>query len=197
MLTEPPLDWRSQPVRVGDVQVPGRARAGVEVLVGAPDGVADPERVEVDRHRTGGVAQIPDHGRERVDGCHVGERPRAVSDVRQDDECAARDVVGLRPEHRVGWIEEDQLQPARTSDPLQHVAVGREVLPVRREDPQRRVRIKQRVDELKRFTVAESVTSTWPGRAPSTSASTSPVRVGASIQSGQPLTIRSPHSSIC
>ena len=44
--------------------------------------------------------------------------------------------------------------------------------------------------------MVESVTSTWPGSAPSTSASASPVRVGASIQSGQPLTSSSPHWSI-
>ena len=60
-----------------------------------------PLRVEIDGHRAGGVAEVPDDRRARVERLHVGQRAGAVGDVREHDE-ALGDVVGLRPEQRVG-----------------------------------------------------------------------------------------------
>ena len=95
----------------------GRARAGVEVLVGAADGQLRARAAQVDRHRAGGVREVPDQrraalarrGRQRR---HVGQRARAVGDVGEHDDVAGPaggEVGGSRPVELVG-VEQPQLE---------------------------------------------------------------------------------------
>ena len=115
-----------------DVEERGRARPGVEVLVGAADrqlarppprrstgtAPAECERSQTTSRRARGG------GRQRG---HVGERARAVVDVREHDERGRR---GSRDGGPSGVVEQPQLAPARRGEPLEHVAVGREVAAV-------------------------------------------------------------------
>ena len=102
-----------------------------------PTASSAPARAQVDGHRAGGVREVPDQrraalarrGRQRR---HVGERARAVADVREHD-----DVALARPARSSGdgpvelvAVEDPQLEAARGRDPLEHVAVGREVAAV-------------------------------------------------------------------
>ena len=84
---------------------------------------------------------------------HVGERAGAVGDVRERDErdIAGRagrgDLVRLRPVDRVA-LEHSQLGVAARRDALEHVAVGREVVPVRHHRAPPRPRPERRAHEL-------------------------------------------------
>ena len=98
-----------------DVQEGGRARAAVEVLVGAADGQLDAGVAQVDGQRARRVAEVPDHvrvvaARDVGQRAHVGQRARAVVDVREHDERhgavaqrrlevlgAARNIRSVRP----------------------------------------------------------------------------------------------------
>ena len=131
VLAEPALDRRAQRVlqRLGDVQVAGGARAGVEVLVGAADGVAGCRRAfsstgtapaECERSQ---IDRAP-----RSKRLHVGQRAGAVVDVaraRRAPSGHARRAAGRAAGRR---LEDPQLEPARAGDALEHVAVGREVV---------------------------------------------------------------------
>ena len=121
----------------------------------------------------------------------VGQRAAAVADVGEHDDVAApaRQRGGLRLA-----VEQPQLEPALGGDPLEHVAVGREVAAVGHERAAAAC-VERRADELEqvhRRRVAGDDLARARRRSPA--AIRSPVRVGASIQSGQPPTSRSPHS---
>ena len=92
VLAEPALDRRAQRAPARHVEVAGRARAGVEVLVGAADGVADAALVQLDRDRARRMAEVPDH-RARVSIASMSaSSPRAVVDVREHDQAVG--IVG-------------------------------------------------------------------------------------------------------
>ena len=129
-----------------DVEERGRAGAGVEVLVGAPDGEVDAVLLEADLDRSRRVAQVPAHERAcRVSGLRdrrqVGQRAGAVRDVREDDQphvaCGARGLhVGDgRALDRVGLDEAEVV-----GDAFEHVAVGGEVVDVGHDRPPVRAR---------------------------------------------------------
>ena len=122
-----------------DVAEGGRARAAVEVLVGAADGEVDVPLVERDRHRAGRVAEVPEHQRAGVVGDPgelggVGEPGRAVGDVVDHDErgALADGLAELVGRDAGGGVDLDpaQGQPALGGDALGDVAVGREVVGV-------------------------------------------------------------------
>ena len=127
-------------------------------------------------------------GRERG---HVGERARAVGDVGEHDDVAGarrRPVVGCGPSSASASNSRSSSPRAR-GEPLEHVAVGREVAAVgdERAAPRASSAAAHELVEVDRRRVARR--SPRPGAAPSTPApSTSPARAGASIHSGQPPT---------
>ena len=165
-LAEPAPDRRAQ-LRLAlarDVEVAGRARPGVEVLVRAADGELRAGGAQADRDRAGRVAEVPDQRRAAprrrgLERRQVGERAAAVVDVREDDDVARP----ARERGRVGLaVELAQREPALGRDPLEHVAVGREVAAVGDERAGRRASIAAPTS-LNRLTVVESQTSTSPG----------------------------------
>jgi hypothetical protein len=92
-LTEPPLDRGPQLLLevAPHVEEGRRARAAVEVLVGAADGQVGVRGREPDRHGAGGVRQVPEHEGTGVvhlpgDRRDVGQRARPVGHRRQDDD---------------------------------------------------------------------------------------------------------------
>jgi hypothetical protein len=73
------------------VRTSPRPRAGVQVLVGAPDGQVGADRVEVDLDRAGRVAQVPQDERPRRlaggrDLGHPRQRAGSVIHGRENDE---------------------------------------------------------------------------------------------------------------
>ena len=139
-LPEPAPDRRTQLL----LQLPthieerGRAGTGVQVLVGAADREVDARRFELDRNDARGVAHVEQQERTGVvrgvgDRANIGERPRAIRDVRDahDGHVApgtrALDVSRRRPVGHVR-LEDDEL-----AEPFEDVAVGREVVDVRHE----------------------------------------------------------------
>ena len=99
-----------------------RARAAVQVLVGAPDGDVDAGSGHVDLHRAGGVAEVPhDHGAVLGGagglGGEVDPRPGAEVDERTQGHVDARQIVAPAAHRR----------SRRRGDAGHHVAVGGEV----------------------------------------------------------------------
>ena len=96
-LAEPALDRRAQPVleRGGDVEVGGRARAGVEVLVGAADrqlGARSRAARPAPRRPSGSGPRSASRPRSRAAAWSAGRSasaPRAVVDVGEHDDVAA------------------------------------------------------------------------------------------------------------
>ena len=123
-LRAPPPDRRGQRVvavraHVGERR---RARAAVQVLVGAPDGDVDAGTGHVDLDCAGGVAEVPhDHGAVLGGagglGGEVDPRRRAEVDERTQGHVDARQVVAPAAHRR----------SRRRGDAGHHVAVGGEV----------------------------------------------------------------------
>ncbi len=144
-LAEPAPDRLAQ----ARVQVPphvqegGRARSGVEVLVGAADGEIGTGRGQRYRYRAGRVAQVPQHQRAGVmhETGHRGQVGEGAGAVRHVRERHQRDVgvdrlpqrVVIQPGVDVGRYH-PQLVAARLGQPLQHVLVGRKVVVVGDDD---------------------------------------------------------------
>ena len=157
LLREPAPDRRAQlPLEArADVEERGRPRAGVQVLVGAPDGQIGADRVEVDLDRTGRVAQVPEDERARClsggrDLGHPRQRAGAVVHRREHDQRrAARarllDLGRLRAGDGVGG-EHAKLAARPGGQALEDVAVGGEVGGVG--DDRARPGIERRAGEL-------------------------------------------------
>ena len=115
------------------------ARSTAQILVGAAHREVDAPVVEVDRDRTRRVTQIPqDQGadvvRDRGDRGYVGDEPRAVGHVAEDNQrCLRADdrghLLGLNSRRRVR-LDPPQRQPALGRDPFQDIAIRREVVGV-------------------------------------------------------------------
>jgi hypothetical protein len=89
--------------------------------------------LEADRHGTGRVADVPEHERtggvRRLgDGGQVGEGARPVVDVAERDERDAAGRAGLRDGGGARALDRVRLdEPELAPEPLEDVAVGREV----------------------------------------------------------------------
>ena len=159
LLAEPALDGLGQLVLEipADVQERGRARAGVQVLIGAADRQVGAAAVQVHRDRPRRVAHIPQHQRPRLvreagDGGQVGQRPAPVGHVRQADQRGVRPDGGadvVRPDAlvRVG-ADHAQLAAGPGGDTRQHVAVGGEVVVVGDQDRPARPGVQGRAGQL-------------------------------------------------
>ena len=133
---QPWIGVRSSSGARGDVEVAGRARAGVEVLVGAADGVASTPRASRSTgDRAGGVAEVPDDGAPpRANAVpQVGQRARAVGDVARARRARRRPAPRRAAAPAAGRAASKIVsarRPRAARDPLEHVAVGGEVVAV-------------------------------------------------------------------
>jgi hypothetical protein len=138
-LAEPALDRGAQAglAVLSDVQVGGRARPSVQVLVGAAHRQLDAPPAQVHGHGAGRVAEIPDQrsGRLGGDALDVGQRTGAVGDMgeaHQGDLAAAacaRHVGRSRSLDRVR-LEAGQLTAMPAGQAVEYVAVGGEIAAV-------------------------------------------------------------------
>jgi hypothetical protein len=137
--------------------------------------------VEVDLHRPGGVAEVPQHRRvERTERAQVGHLAAAVVDQRQAHQ--PRAVGG--PRH-VGEVDDPQFDSVARREALEDVAVGREL--AGGHDDRARLGGEHGVRELEEVHVTLSQASTSPGRAPRTcSASRSPIRAAPRSSPARP-----------
>ena len=106
-----------------------------------PTASSAPASAQADRDGAGGVAQVPDDGRARragLDRGEVAQRAAAVVDVGEDEQLALP---------RGGLVVEPQLEAVLRGEPLEHVAVGGELVAVGDEGP-RPPRGDHRADEL-------------------------------------------------
>lgn len=130
----PPAGQRLREMRVMAMRHPHerrRAGAAVQVFVRAADRAVGTRAVQVDRHRAGGVGEIPQHQRARVvrelrDGRHVVHVAGAVVHVR--DHRDGR-VVAERGRQFRRIVDQTQLVAAAEllDQPLRDVQVGREI----------------------------------------------------------------------
>ena len=95
-----------------------------------PTAYSTPQSVERERHRAGGVAEVPDHGNAacvavRGDRRHVMGRTRSKIDVGEQDQ---RGVTVDRADNGLG-LRQGQIEPlaGQLDEPLQDVDIGWEV----------------------------------------------------------------------
>ncbi len=124
-----------------DIDEGRRPGPAVEVLVAAADRQIGPGPVEVERHRPGAVREVPEDERPpRVrrarHGCQVVHGPRPVVHVRQHHHRHLA-VDGRRD---LGAVHEAQggAPAEEVREPLGRVKVGREVVPLGKDDRARR-----------------------------------------------------------
>ena len=109
-----------------------RARSAVQVLVAAADRQVGARGIQIDRHRPGGMREVPHHdraggvGRSRQ-GRHVVHPPGAVINMRQHQDRQL--VVQLRG--KVGFIHQHQLHAAFVGQGLGNVEIGGKVAALR------------------------------------------------------------------
>ena len=164
-LAEPAPDRRAQRrlALARHVEVAGRARPGVEVLVGAADGELGAGGAQADRDRARRVAEVPDQrraalGRRGLERRQVGERAGAVADVREDDDVARP----ARERRRVGLAVELAQRERRAAAAIPSStwrSVGKLPRSVTSAPPPRR----RAPTSLNRLTVVESQTSDLAG----------------------------------
>ena len=133
-------------VPFGNEGVSGRAGAAVQILVAAAHREVGLRAVQVDRHCTARVREVPQHDRADIvrspgQRLHVEHFAGLVVDMRQQQQ---RDVFIQRVHHRVARRE--PLFDAGVA--LNHVEVGREIARLAQHDVTVRIERKRRADQL-------------------------------------------------
>ena len=195
-------------VALRDVQVRRRPGAAVEVLVAAPDREVDAPGVELDRHRAGRVAQVPEHQGAGLVGDpgqlgHVGQPGRPVRHVAEHHQRGVRadragEPVRVHPGGRVD-VDPPQRHPELLGDARGDVAVGREVVAVEDDLAAPRPgghRGAHRLVQQHRGGVADRDLARAPPRARPGRARRPAVSGRSNQPSSQPRISRPPHASV-